>query len=80
VLLFPFFPFTGVLPRHGFVGSFPACLGSGLLPEGVLYDDALVENLDMGRQVYTTTPFSRQAWNIEAALSQTAREIRLISW
>jgi len=42
--------------RHGFVGSYPACVGSGLLPECVLCDDALVENLDEGMCCTPTSP------------------------
>jgi len=42
-------PSTGVLRRHGFGGSFPLCVGSGLLPIGNFHDgDASVVDLDVG--------------------------------
>jgi len=51
----------------GFVGSFPACIGSGLLPEGVLCDDALVENLDEGMCCTPTSPSTSESSAAEPA-------------
>jgi len=48
-LVFHIVPSTGVLRRHGFGGSLPPCVGSGLLPMGNFHDgDASVVDLDIG--------------------------------
>jgi len=47
-LVFHVVPSTGVLHRHGFRGSFPLCVSSGLLPMGNSHDeDPGVVDLDV---------------------------------
>jgi len=70
-LLFHLVPSTGILRRYGFVGSFPACVGSGLLPDGVLCDDALVKNLDEGMCCSPTSPSTSESSAAESVDSFT---------
>jgi len=47
-LVFHIVPSTGVLRRHGFGGSFPPCVGSGLLPMSISHDgDSSVVDVGM---------------------------------
>jgi len=70
-LLFHLVPSTGVPRRHAFVGSFSACVGSFLLPEGVLCNEVLVKNLDEGMCCSPTSPSTSESSAAESVDSFT---------